>query len=430
MRALNCLLVLVVATLFFFQGCAAHPSRYDDDSKSNNMFSTKWSLNLGINATTILSASSSDKNILLVVASGKSAITGINATTGATLYSIPAGRPDTQLTQLKVNNEHDLIITSHTSMNPITQQINVYHLKNGSSIFSLLMHKEDVASIGPHSIFLSTAFGTMTSGMNFLSYKLTTGALELNVTTHKIDSSIEVALSDSGIAILAGPPGGGEVGIYMFDKTTGAYRCKYPGWYGSISGGIPLVGDIISTGEGHLLNTTDCTTVSANFTGQVSLFGDSLYDWHSGSGAKLTRYNDHIKKIWSTPLAAPPHLAGRFFSVTSTGFNSDAIIVNNKGTFAALNKTSGAVMWSTTTAIPFGPPNANGQQVYPLGHHNLFVPNLQGYVILDTRHGGTVKVIDEHSPLTKGSYSFMDGQKPFVVFGDLTTGTLKAVELA
>ena len=118
-----------------------------------------------------------------------------------------------------------------------------------------------------------------------------------------------------------------------------------------------------------------------------------------------------------------------FFAITNAAFNPDAILVNSQGSFTAINKTSGAVLWNTTKVVPFYHKNSAGQDVFPLGHHTLFVPNLQGYIVLDTKNGGSVMAINERSPMT-ATFSFMDSSsgKPFVVYGDLMTGSLVAVE--
>ena len=268
----------------------------------------------------------------------------------------------------------------------------------------------------------------MLPGMNLLSYKLTTGELELNTTTQRIISSIEVGIGESVIAVLAGPPQGGTVGVTMFSKTTGEYVCQFPEWGSGISSGIPMAGDIISIGNGVLGNASDCTNLGIAFSGTVSLHGDSLYAWDPTT-MKLSQYNDLGTKVWSSRLPAASDLAGKFFAVTSTAFNPDAVIINNRGTFTAVNKTTGSVLWNTSVVVPFGPLNSNGQEVYPLGQHNLFVRNLQGFVILDTRQGGSVKAVDETTPMT-AVFSFMGAVKPFVVFGDLITGALKAVVMA
>ena len=152
----------------------------------------------------------------------------------------------------------------------------------------------------------------------------------------------------------------------------------------------------------------------------------------SPESPRRSRSRDSIRTVhaWSATVTKASNETEKYFSVGNTAFQPGAIIINTEGTFTTLNATTGSKMWSTNTTIPYAARNSHGQQVFPLGHHTVFVPNLQGYVVLDTKNGGTVKAINEHAPLTS-AVSFMDAAsgKPFVVYGDLINGVLKAVEL-
>ena len=136
----------------------------------------------------------------------------------------------------------------------------------------------------------------------------------------------------------------------------------------------------------------------------------------------LDQYETSGEKGWSRQLH------GDFMKlpeISDAVFNDKAFIVADAGHFFALNKTSGGILWNISTPIPY---SKGAQPTHPLGHSSLFVPNLQGWIVIDPLTGHLFER-NEFTPLTQAA-SFMGTSKPFVVFGDLKAGALRAVELA
>ena len=434
---MRALCVALIASVLLAVACSA--------LTSSSSLTTKWSLPLGVNQSTLMAFNSD-----LVIANAGGKIVALNATNGETVWSVPAGNhPNLTLNKLAIDDKTQTVFVGFAPQQgqpgqmPANGHLYSYKLADGDKVVDISM-PGGASFTGHTNNDLILGFPTLNAtshatGLNLLSYSLATGALKMNTTTFKLqsDGPLAASIGKDIIAVSGFPtdPTAG-VGIYTFDVNTGDVICHASAGFGST---VTLVGNTVVGQDGpadqpSLFNgakavkgTHKCQKIAsfpADQGGKLTVNGDSFYNFVRSDNS-LSRITDRGVKSWTVTIKNTT-IEG-FFMVSSTAFQPGAIIVNNQGTFTALNVSTGASMWHTSTVVPFGPKNAANQEVYPLGHHTLFVPNLQGYVLLDTKNGGTVKEVNEHSPMTTAA-SFM-GSKPFVVFGELMTGNLRAVEL-
>ena len=128
--------------------------------------------------------------------------------------------------------------------------------------------------------------------------------------------------------------------------------------------------------------------------------------------------------VWQKKLQTPA--GGALAPVTpvvgNTAFQPDAIIISYGGGYiGAFNDTTGEEMWTITQRVPFGPSNNNQQFVYPMGSGKLFIPNLQGYIVIDVRTG-TIVERNEMTPILAAVSFLTTAGTPGVVYIDGATG--------
>jgi hypothetical protein len=117
------------------------------------------------------------------------------------------------------------------------------------------------------------------------------------------------------------------------------------------------------------------------------------------------------------------------YALQPIAFNQNAVIaqVGVPSTFASVDLETGSVHWTVSQALPRNPHGNMGEFLFPLGHHLVFVPNFQGYVVYNVAQGEVADVVLTH-PIS-GTTAVEDAEgNPIIFVINPATGALEAFQ--